>query len=73
MAFGSYRDALAMVGAATEPRFAGAAVSAARIQLFVSMVRDPNPSYWDEEFARQTWGGLVAPPALLMGWLIPAP
>ena len=71
MAFGAYRDALAMVGVTTERRCAGTAVSAARIQLFASMVRDPNPSYWDEQFAASTWGALVAPPALLMGWPIP--
>jgi acyl dehydratase len=73
LAFGSYEDALRMVGATTEPRTAGTVVSAARVQSFAALVRDPNPSYWDAEFARETWGGLLAPPALLMGWLIPPP
>jgi acyl dehydratase len=41
--------------------------------LFAAMVHDGNRSYWDAEFARQKWGGLLAPPALLMGWLIPPP
>jgi acyl dehydratase len=72
-AFGGYEDALQMVGVRSEPRYVGMAVSAARIQHFASMVRDSNPSYWDEEFARRVWGGLVAPPALLMGLLIPPP
>ena len=72
-AFGTYEDALAMVGTRTEPRFAGTAVSGARIQHFASMVRDPNPSYWDAEFATSAWGGLVAPPALLIGLLMPPP
>ena len=72
-AFGSYEDALRMVGARSEPRLVGTAVSAARIEQFASMVRDGNPAYWDEEFARRVWGGLVAPPALLMGLLIPPP
>jgi acyl dehydratase len=72
-AFGSFRDALRMVGVRTEPRYAGTVVSAARIQHFASMVRDGNPSYWDDQFARRVWGGLVAPPALLMGLLIPPP
>jgi uncharacterized protein len=72
-AFGSYQDALRMVGMRTEPRCAGTAVSAARIQHFASMVRDANPSYWDPDFARQVWGGLVAPPALLTGLLMPPP
>jgi acyl dehydratase len=73
LAFGTYEDALRMVGAASEPRTAGTAVSGARIQLFAAMVHDGNRSYWDAEYARQRWGGLLAPPALLMGWLIPAP
>jgi acyl dehydratase len=71
--FGTYEDALAMVGVTTEPRIAGTVVSAARIQLFAAMVRDTNASYWDNAFATRVWGGLVAPPALLMGWLIPPP
>ena len=73
LAFGSYEDALAMVGAATEPRTAATPVSGARIQLFAAMVHDGNRSYWDAEYAREKWGGLLAPPALLMGWLIPPP
>ncbi|OBK28328.1 acyl dehydratase [Mycobacterium asiaticum] len=62
-----------MVGTAAEPRTAATAISAARIQLFAAMVRDGNRSYWDTEFANRQWGGLLAPPALLMGWLIPPP
>ena len=72
-AFGSYEDALRMVGARSEPRLVRTAVSAARIEQFASMVRDGNPAYWDEEFACRVWGGLVAPPAMLMGLLIPPP
>lgn len=71
--FGTYEDALRMVGLRTEPRFAGTAVSGARIQHFAAMVRDANPAYWDPEFAQQVWGGLVAPPALLTGLLMPPP
>jgi uncharacterized protein len=73
LAFGTYEDALEMVGVRTEPRYAGTAVSGARIQHFAAMVRDRNPSYWDADFAGRQWGGLIAPPALLMGWLIPPP
>jgi uncharacterized protein len=72
-AFGSYEDAARMVGARTEPRFAATAVSAARIQHFASMVRDANPAYWDPQYAEQVWGGIVAPPALLIGLLMPPP
>ncbi len=73
LAFGTYEDALRMVGMAGEPRTAATPISGARIQLFAAMVRDGNRSYWDVEFARERWGGLAAPPALLMGWLIPPP
>lgn len=73
LVFGSYEDALRMVGVRTEPRLAGTAVSAARIQHFAALVRDGNPAYWDNDFAVRVWGGLVAPPALLMGLLIPPP
>ena len=73
LAFGTYEDALRMVGVASEPRTAGIVVSAARIQMFAATVRDGNPSYWDAEFATRTWGGLLAPPGLLMGWLTPPP
>jgi acyl dehydratase len=73
LAFGTYADALRMVGVATKPRTAGTVVSAARIQMFAATVRDGNPSYWDAGFATRTWGGLLAPPALLMGWLTPPP
>ena len=72
-AFGTYEDAVRMVGVRTEPRYAGTAVSAARIQHFASMVQDGNPAYWDTDFASAVWGGLLAPPAMLMGWLIPPP
>lgn len=73
LAFGTYEDALQMVGVTSAPRIAGTVVSAARIQMFAATVQDGNPSYWDVDFAARTWGGLVAPPALLMGWLTPLP
>ena len=72
-AFGTYEDAARMVGTRTEPRLAGTAVSGARIQHFASMVRDANPAYWDSDFADKVWGGIVAPPALLIGLLMPPP
>ncbi|MFZ0835668.1 MAG: MaoC family dehydratase N-terminal domain-containing protein [Mycobacterium sp.] len=62
-----------MVGARTEPRYTGTAVSAARIQHFAALVRDENPAYWDDDFAARVWGGLLAPPALLIGLMIPPP
>lgn len=71
VAVGSYEDAVAMIGHRSPRRHAATAVSGARIQMFAAMVRDPNPGYWDAGFADRVWGGLLGPPALLMGWLIP--
>ena len=51
LAFGTYEDALQMVGVTSEPRIAGTVVSAARIQMFAATVQDGNPSYWDVDFA----------------------
>lgn len=73
LAFGTYADALRMVGTRSAPRCATTAVSGARIQLFAAMVRDENPAYWDAEWAAEVWGGLLAPPALLTGLVMPPP
>ena len=68
---GTLEDARAMIGKRTAPRLADAPVSLGRIQQFCAMVQDGNPSYWDEKFADWTWGGLVAPPAMVESWLMP--
>lgn len=60
-----------MVGSHGPLREAEMAVSEAFIQYYCSTVEDANPSYWLEEFARRTWGGIVAPPAMLQSWIIP--
>jgi acyl dehydratase len=72
-AFGTYEDGLKMVGYRSRPRVADSVVSGARIQMFAATIQDSNPGFWDAEFAAEVWGGLIAPPALLMGWLIPTP
>jgi acyl dehydratase len=72
-AFGTYEDGLKMVGYRSASRVAANAVSGARIQMFAATIEDANPGYWEPEFAAEVWGGLIAPPALLMGWLIPTP
>ncbi len=73
LVYGTYEQALAMVGFRDPPRTAATAVSAARIQHFAAMVQDPNPAYWEADFGTPLWGGPPAPPAMLMAWLIPAP
>jgi uncharacterized protein len=64
--FGTYEDARAMIGTRTEVTFATHEVTWALIEYFCAMVHDANASYWDEDFARRHWGGVVSPPALLM-------
>lgn len=68
---GTREDALALVGKRTAPRAATAEVSWGRVQQFCAMAHDGNPSYWDADFATAAWGGLIAPPAMLMTWLMP--
>jgi acyl dehydratase len=69
--FGTYEEALAMVGATTPVRFGQVEVNAAMIRTYAALVRDANASYWDEDFARETWGSPVAPPGMLMAWVMP--
>jgi acyl dehydratase len=69
--FGTYEEARALVGTTTERRWAATEVNVAMIRQFAALVRDPNPSYWDEEFALGQWGAVVAPPAMLMTWFMP--
>jgi acyl dehydratase len=66
---GTYEEAVAMIGYEAPPRTGDLAVSEALIQLFCTSTEDGNPSYWDPDFAVSRWGGLVAPPALLMAWV----
>ena len=68
---GTLEDARAMVGKRTSPRTAEAEVSWGMVKHFCAMTQDGNPSYWDPSFATSQWGGLVAPPAMLMTWLMP--
>src|SRR5687767_14022717 len=42
-------------------------------QMFAAVLEDGNPSYWDEAFASETWGGLLMPPGMLQSWTLPLP
>jgi acyl dehydratase len=67
---GTVDEARALIGIRTPPRRAAFEVSWGMIQHFCAMTRDGNPSYWDVDFATQQWGGVVAPPAMLLTWLM---
>ena len=48
---GSYEDARAMVGHRTDVRCGHAEVNEAMVRTFCALVRDPNPSCWDRDYA----------------------
>ena len=67
---GTVDEGRALIGRRTPPRQAAFEVSWGMIQHFCAMTRDGNPSYWDPEFATAHWGGILAPPAMLLTWLM---
>lgn len=71
--FGTYEQAKEMIGAKSDVLFADTEVNAPMIAYYAALVEDSNPSYWDEDFARQAWGGVISPPGMLMSWLMPLP
>jgi acyl dehydratase len=68
---GSFEEGCRWIGKESEPWIAEFAVNEAMIQYYCSAVEDSNPSYWDREFAQAQWGGIVAPPSMLMSWSLP--
>ena len=68
---GTYEDAKAMLGTKTPVRFGEVDVNVPMIRHYAAMVRDGNAAYWDDEYAERHWGGVIAPPGMLMTWLIP--
>ena len=71
--FGTYEQAKAMIGTRSDVLFADTEVNAPMIRYYAALLEDANPSYWDEDFARQAWGGIPSPPGMLMSWLMPLP
>lgn len=68
---GTYEQARAEIGRRTEVRFADAPVSWSGVKQFCALVHDGNASYWDPDYAAVRWGGVIAPPASLMTWVMP--
>jgi len=68
---GTYQDAVALIGVQQEIQFGEVPVSLALIKAFAAAFEDPNPAYWDEREADRLWGGVIAPPGMLHGWVMP--
>lgn len=70
-AIGPVEEGRAMIGVTSQPITAHVAVCVSRIQEHAAVVEDANPGYWDEAFASEVWGGLIAPPAMIQTWTFP--
>ena len=58
-----------LIGKESAPRTAPYAVNEPMARFWCEMVEDPNPIYFDEEYARSTWlKEPFAPPAMLFTW-----
>jgi len=71
LAFGSYQDALAMVGVAAEPIHAEVPVEIGQIRALAALVQDPNPCFWSDACSTDLWGVQVAPSAILVALFQP--
>lgn len=69
--YGSYEDALALLNKPGEPIVADFSVTWEMIKLYCSLVEDGNASHWDKYYAEKQWGGIVAPPGMLLTWCMP--
>lgn len=69
--FGTLEEARAMVGTTTPVRVGRVEVNTGMIRHFAALVHDANASYWDDDYAAHQWGSVVAPPAMLMTWVMP--
>lgn len=66
--YGSYEDALKMVDQPGNRIVAEFSVNWEMIKIYCALEEDGNASYWDEDYARKQWGGIIAPPGLLLSW-----
>src|SRR5437764_53081 len=62
----------ALIGRELPSTPAPVAVERSLVDHWLEVYEDANPLYWDDEYARQSeWGGIVAPPGMLLTWTIP--
>lgn len=71
LGFGSHAEGVSWVGRSTPPRPCSDSVNHPQIKVFAGLVRDANRAYWDEQWATDSWGGVLSPPGMLMVWSWP--
>lgn len=71
LATGHKDDAYEWIGETGVTQFATEAVNAPMIRLYVSMIEDSTPVYWQQCLADRIWGGIPAPPGMLTVWRRP--
>lgn len=69
--FGTYEQAKKWIGKSTKIAFGDVPVNKSMIQYYCTSIQDGNLSYWNDDFAKEYWGGCIAPPGMLQTWTIP--
>jgi acyl dehydratase len=70
---GTYEEALGWVGRRRDLAVADGPIDGPMIRWYSSLLEDGNPSYWDEGWATERWGGMPTPFGLLLTWMMPLP
>jgi acyl dehydratase len=65
-AIGSLEDANNWIGRTGDTHYAVEPVTGSLIRFYTSMLEDGNPTYWDREWAEDQWGGICAPPGMML-------
>lgn len=63
---GTYEEALDLMGLRTDVYFGQVVVEEASVRYYAAAIEDANPGYWDSSWATHQWGGVVAPPGMLL-------
>jgi acyl dehydratase len=67
-AMGTYEEGRSWIGRKIGPRTCEDEVTWPAIKHYCALVRDASENYWDESAARARYGGIVAPPGMLLVW-----
>lgn len=65
-AIGPAEEADEWIGATGDTHYAREPVNVSMIRFYASMVQTGNPSFWDQEWAEEQWGGIYAPPGMML-------